>query len=142
MRFGLIDLLIAIFAIATGAFIGDTVSPHVPAFIRPAARVVGGVVVYLVVVYPIYRGFKFFPLVLPRCPCCRKFQHGFRILRAVWPRVLFQCPSCNGEFVIWHNGRPGRQETWDKPVLALKWPYALGRYKRMEKPEQEAELYR
>jgi hypothetical protein len=26
--------------------------------------------------------------------------------------------------VVWLNGKPGDQETQDKPVLALTWPYA------------------
>jgi hypothetical protein len=59
-------------------------------------------------------------MILPRCPFCRNFQHGFHILGGQYPRVTFRCPTCNGEFVIWHNGKPGDQETWEKPVLALK----------------------
>lgn len=73
-------------------------------------------------------------MVLPRCPCCNQHQPGYHFF-GEWPRVTYRCPTCNGEFIIWHNGHPSGEETWDKPVLALKWPYALGRYKKMKKPE-------
>lgn len=137
MGFNLIDLLIVIVSIAIGMIIGNALSPSLPAFLRPIAKVLASTAVYLVVVYPIYRTFKLFPMILPRCPCCNKFQQGFHILSThAWPRVTYRCPTCNGEFVIWHNGKPTAQETWDKPVLALKWPYAFGRYKRTRKPEQ------
>jgi len=140
MRYSLIDMLILIFSIAIGAFLGHLVEPFLPAEVRPAAKVVGAVAVYLAVVYPIYRGFKFFPMILPRCPCCNKFQQGFHFTHA-WPRVTYRCPTCNGEFVIWHTGKPTADERWDKPVLALKWPYAFGRYKRLKKPEPASPPY-
>jgi len=134
LRFGLIDLLIGIIFVTVGAFLGASLSAHLPPYLQPLAELLGAIVVYLAVVYPVYRGFRLFPMILPRCPCCRIFQQGFQILHVDWPRVTFKCPSCDGKFVIWHNGKPGSQETWEKPVLALKWPYAFGRYKRMEKP--------
>jgi hypothetical protein len=90
---------------------------------------------YFALIYPFYRGFKLFPMILPQCPCCGRFQEGFHILGGNWPRIIFRCPTCDGAFVIWHNGKPSDQETWEKPVLALKWPYAFGIYKRARKPE-------
>jgi len=88
---------------------------------------------YLALIYPFYRGLKLFPMILPRCPCCGRFQYGFHILGGRWPQISFRCPMCDGEFVIWHNGKPSDQETWEKPVLALKGPYAFGIYKRAKK---------
>src|SRR5262245_32120196 len=118
MRYGLLDLLIVIFSISIGVILGHSVAPFLPGLFRPVAEVVGAVAIYLAVVYPIYRGFRLFPMVLPRCPCCNKFQHGFHFAQA-WPRVPYRCPTCHGEFVVWHNGKPTAEETWEKPVLAL-----------------------
>ena len=134
MRFGLIDMLIALFFGTMGVFLGRAVSVYLPEDLQFLAEPFGAVLVYLAVVYPIYRKMRLFPMILPRCPCCGSFQKGFHILDDRWPRVTFTCTSCNGEFVIWHNGKPDGQETWEKPVLALMWPYAFGRYKRIEKP--------
>ena len=135
MRFNLIDLIFAIIAIAIGAAISTALLPPLSPILLTSAKIVGGVVVYLIAVYPVYRFCKLYPLILPRCPCCNQFQQGFHFMQG-WPRVTYRCPTCNGEFVIWHNGKPTEEETWDKPVLALKWPYAWGRYVRMKKPEQ------
>jgi hypothetical protein len=136
MRYSLLDLLILFVSIAIGGIMGHVLAPFLPAGLRPVGKVIVAILVYLGVVYPVYRGFKLFPMVLPRCPCCNQFQKGFHFIHA-WPRVTYRCPTCNGEFVIWHNGKIMSEETWDKPVLALKWPYAFGRYKRMAKPEAD-----
>ena len=135
MRFNLIDLLFAIVSIAIGAVLGEWLASGTSALLRAIAMVFGGVCLYLALIYPFYRGLKLFPMILPRCPCCGNFQAGFHILNPVWPRITLRCPTCNGEFIVWHNGKPSNQETWDKPVLALKWPYAFGVYKRMNQPE-------
>src|SRR5687767_14481723 len=137
MRFGLIDLLFLIACLAIGVAIGEAAASDLPRQLRPFVGLVAGVGVYLGLVYPFYRLLRLSPMILPRCPCCRGFQHGFHILGS-WPRIIFRCPSCNGEFVIWFNGAPDDSETWDRPVLALKWPYALGRYRRLERPEPSA----
>lgn len=137
MRFGLIDLLFAIACIATGMVLGHVVALELPASLRAFAGPVAGAGVYSLLVYPFYRALRLFPMILPRCPCCAKFQNGFHILGGQYPRITFRCPTCNGEFVIWHNGNPGEEETWDRPVLALRWPYALGRYCGIQKPEQD-----
>jgi hypothetical protein len=139
MRFGLIDLLFAIVCIAIGDVLGQAIASYLPTGVRTVAGPVTGMGIYLLLIYPFYRALKLFPMILPRCPCCGAFQHGFHILGGSWPRIGFRCPSCNGEFVIWHNGAPGDEETWEKPVLALKWPYALGRYRRLLKPEPTSE---
>ena len=131
------DLFFAIVCIALGMVVG-LLSSHLPRYSRPVAGPLGGLFVYLALMYPFYRGLKLFPVMTPRCPCCGRFQDGFHILSGDWPRLSFRCPTCDGEFVIWYNGKPGDQETWEKPVLALKWPYAFGRYKRAKKPEPGA----
>ena len=136
MRFSLIDLLIAIGIIGICSAWIPFLAPDLPESLQPIAGLFVGICLYAILICPIYRRFKLFPMLLPRCPCCSKSQMRFQVLHADWPRVAFRCPTCNGEFVIWHNGTPGGRETWDKPVLALKWPYAFGRYKRMEQPEQ------
>ena len=135
MRFGLIDLLFAIACITVGTVLGQSIALGLPAHFRAVAGSLAGIGIYLTLVYPFYRGLKLFPLILPRCPCCGNSQDGFHVNGEHWPRISFQCPSCNGEFVVWHNGKPGTQETWEQPVLVLKWPYALGRYRMAQKPE-------
>ena len=135
MRIGLIDQLFMIATIVIGALLGRLLAPHVSQPLQLLVQALCVASLYLALMYPFYRGLKLVPMILPRCPCCGNFQKGFYFLEVQWPRITFRCPSCNGEFVIWHNGTPGDQETWEKPVLALKWPYALGTYKRMSKPD-------
>jgi hypothetical protein len=132
--FNLIDLAFAIVCFGIGVVFGQSLASHSPAYLRLLAGSIGGLCVYVGLVYPFYRGLKLYPMVIPRCPCCGRFQDGFHVLGGDWPRVRFRCPTCNREFVIWFNGKPGDQETWEHPVLALKWPYALGIYKRAIKP--------
>jgi hypothetical protein len=135
MRFGLIDVIFLSACLLIGVLLGLPVSIHLPRSVRVLPLVIGGIGVYAALIYPFYRSLRLFPLILPRCPCCGNFQSGFHVLGDPWPRIRLRCPQCEGEFVIWMNGRPGQLETWQQPVLALKWPYALGRYKRMVQPE-------
>lgn len=138
MRFSLIDVLFMSVCFTIGAFVGHSLSSYLPGYFRLVAALSGGLCVYLALVYPFYRRLKLFPMVLPRCPCCGKSQPGFHILSSQWPRVSFRCPTCDGEFVVWHNGKPGDQETWEFPVVALRWPYAFGRFQRVSKPRPGA----
>ena len=123
-----------------GTVLGCQMSSYLPWYLRWVAPLVGAVGVYLALMYPFYRGLKLYPMVLPRCPCCGKLQDGFEIGGVDWPRVSLRCTTCDGEFVIWHNGKAGDRETWETPVLVLKWPYAFGIYRRAEKPGHAAEL--
>ncbi len=132
MRFGLIDLLIAIFFTTVGTVVTQLLGRIYPSYLTRIVVPACVVNLYLTVLAPIYRRFRLFPMILPRCPCCGNFQKGFHFTQG-WPRVVFRCPTCKGEFVIWHNGKPGDDETWDRPVMVLKWPYAFGRYKRVNK---------
>ena len=135
MRFGLIDLLFLTACLAVGVFLVLPLAP-LPRNLGLLASYLVGFILYAVLIYPFYRGLRLYPMILPRCPCCRQFQQGFHFCGG-WPRVLYRCPTCNGEFVIWLNGTVGNDETWERPVLALKWPYAWGVYKRMEKPQPD-----
>ena len=134
MRFGIIDVLFASTCFVIGAVLGLRLSLQFHTNLRLLAALLGGAGMYLVLIYPFYRCLRLFPMILPRCPCCQSFQQGFHILDGQWPRNRFRCPQCQGEFVIWHNGKPSHQETWETPVLALKWPYAFGIYRKMTKP--------
>lgn len=136
--FGLFDLLFATASIAIGAVLGRFLSADFPVHFQSIAGPFSAICVYFALVYPVYRGLGLRPMVHPRCPCCGDFQQGFHILGGRWPRISIRCPACNGEFVVWFNGKPQRsRETWENPVLALKWPYALGRYKRMQRPDKD-----
>jgi hypothetical protein len=143
----LIDLLIGIALGSIGAVVtlvaAEVILGHVLAQMLPAdgvkiteeiAAMVAGACCCLAFAAPVYRRLHFFPMLFPRCPLCKKrpdhLHHS-----GEWPRLRCGCSECHGEFVIWLNGRPSDKETWDAPVLALKWPYVFGRYQRVEKPE-------
>lgn len=138
MRFGCLDLVFAIGCVALGVFVGGKAMGTIPD-LSPAARFFGGLCcglgLYLLLMDPVYRGLGWYPLLVPRCPCCRNFQTSYAYRCAVWPRVIFQCPQCAGEFVIWFRGRPDARETWQTPVLMLTWPYAFGWYKPVRKSQ-------
>ena len=136
MRFGLIDLLFAIACTSIGSIAAQYFTLGFFHGYRTLIAIAGGVGLYLILVYPFYRAMRLFPMVLPRCPCCGRLQPAFRIVDRRFPRIVFRCPTCDGQFVIWHNGEAGNEETWETPVLALQWPYAFGIYRRSKKPEQ------
>lgn len=92
--------------------------------------------VYLVLACPVYRALRLLPMLHPRCLCCNKHRDGYQFVGGAWPRRIIQCPKCGGEFIVWFNGKPGKEETWELPVLALKWPYVLGRYCKMDRPDR------
>jgi hypothetical protein len=131
MRFGLVDLLIAILLASIGALAARFL---LPIHLLPVTAPCCAIGVYLAAVAPIYRRLELLPMILPRCPCCMKLQNSFTFIPDK-ERVICRCPTCDGEFVIWFSGQVGPSETWDRPVLALKWPYAWGRYKRIGKPD-------
>jgi len=133
MRFGLIDLLFLCGCMFIGTIGGQWLAPDLSPKFRFLAGLLAGTGLYLVLVYPFYRKLRLLPMILPRCPCCAKFQPGFHFFRN-WPRVRLRCPGCHGEFVIWHNGKVGSSETWERPVLVLGWPYAWGTYRRIKRP--------
>jgi len=140
--FRLIDLLFATACIGIGWLVGSRLACGLPEPLQLVAGWAAAGGVYFALVYPFYRGLRLRPMVLPRCPCCGEFQQLFQVLAVDDPRVRLRCPSCQGEFVVWLNGRPGAEETWETPVLALKWPYALGRYCKAQKPQADAPLTR
>jgi len=133
----MIDLLFSIGCETVGMIMGLWLAPSQPASLRLLAGTAIGLVLYLLLVYPFYRRLKLFPMILPRCPCCAQPQLGFHFVNG-WPRVAYRCPTWNGDFVIWLDGKVGASEEWERPVLILKWPYAWGIYKRVREPEQVA----
>jgi hypothetical protein len=135
LGYNLVDLLFAIACLAIGEPLGGYLASGSPDFLRAAAGHLCALCVYLALMYPFYYGLKRYPMTHPRCACCDKWQNGYFVHAVEWPRVVYRCPTCEGEFAVWHNGRAGTKETWDKPVLALTWPYGLGVYRRLQKPE-------
>jgi hypothetical protein len=133
--FNLIDFLFLEGCLVVGGGSAFYLASGWPRPLQAAAAVLGAVCLYLALVYPFYYGLKRYPMTRPRCACCGKEQAGFYVNAVDWPRVVFGCPTCKGEFALWHNGRAGAKETWDMPVLALTWPYAFGVYRRLQKPE-------
>ncbi len=89
---------------------------------------------YIALIPFVYRKFGLLPMLLPRCACCGQWGEGFYVLDN-WPRITFRCWQCEGEFVVWMDGKVGSDETWEAPVLVLKWPYVFGPYRKVEKPK-------
>jgi hypothetical protein len=135
MRFNLVDLLMAIFFTGLGAALATTVTPDWPDNVQKPLGVLAGICLYLAVVYPIYRTLGLLPMVFPRCPCCHKRADVYE-LGGRWPRILWHCTLCGGDFLVWHNGKPEEPEAEEKPVLALRWPYAFGRYVQASKNDE------
>jgi hypothetical protein len=156
MRFGLIDVLFTQACLGIGVGLACLLVLPLPGSVRGVGVLLGGpcigLCLYLALIYPFYTRLRLYPMVLPRCPCCGNWPGGHRrgtigeeqrdrdgfYVRGEWPRITFLCANCEGEFIVWQNGKPSDQEPWEKPVLALKWPYALGRYKRAKAPESGA----
>jgi hypothetical protein len=144
--FTLFDMLIVMACTVTGILLGLWLVRHlhhVPAGLRLIVFLLvcppfSGLWLYLALVCPIYRALKFRPLLLPKCPCCGVRRVSYDILSRGWPSSTLQCPGCKGEFRVWFNGKPGKEETWERPVLTLNWPYIFGRYNIVQKPKRSA----
>ena len=135
MRYGLIDLFFMCACTATGLVGGMILTADFSPRVRVVVGIAGALCLYLVLIYPFYRGLRLLPMILPRCPCCRSGRdNSFDSIGGPWPRVTLRCCKCNGEFIVWLDGKAGDQETWEKPVLTLKWPYAWGIYRRVDRP--------
>jgi len=131
MKLTLFDLLFAIACFSIGCIVVLAFVPD-----QMGLGLLAGLVLWLAVACPAYRLLKWWPMLLPRCACCDKLQNGFHVSGS-YPRMVFRCPTCEGDFVVWLNGSPGSAETWDKPVLALKWPYVIGRYCKVSQAEDQ-----
>jgi hypothetical protein len=133
--FNFIDFLFIQACLWIGEPLGFYLASGSPHLLQVAAAILCPICLYLALVYPFYYGLKRYPMTHPRCACCGQWQQEFFVNAADWPRVVYRCPSCDGEFAVWHNGRAGAKETWENPVLALTWPYAFGVYRRLKEPE-------
>ena len=133
MRLTLTDLIIPVvwFSAMVG-FVAPSFIPHYPlvSMLVLVATIPG----YVALAPFVYRRFGLLPMLLPRCACCGKWGEGFHVLSS-WPRIIYRCGGCDGEFVVWHDGKVGSDETWQSPVLVLKWPYLFGPYRKVEKPK-------
>lgn len=129
MRLTFIDLMIPVVLASISGIIAGIFPRYLPVIVFM------WVPVYIAFAAFVYRKFGLPPMLLPRCACCGRRTEGFQVLLGNWPRITFRCPKCDGEFVVWHDGKVGSDETWEKPVLVLKWPYVFGPYRKMEKPK-------
>ena len=146
--FTLIDMLFVIACMMIGSLLSLWLIRHIPGRdipvgLRPIAFLLvfppfPGMCIYLALVCPVYRAFRFRPLLLPKCPGCGVRRGSYDILSRGWPSITAQCPGCKGEFKVWFNGKPGKEETWERPVLTLNWPYIFGRYNIAQKPKGDA----
>lgn len=118
-----------------GVMIGVIAPSFLPHYPLVSSLVVAAVLpVYIALAPFVYRKFGLPPMLLPRCACCGKWGEGFHVLW-LWPRITYRCDKCESEFVVWHDGKVGSDETWEAPVLVLKWPYIFGPYRKVEKPK-------
>ncbi len=133
VRLTLIDLIIPVvwFSVIS-VIVAPSLLPDYP-FVSKLV-LVATVPGYIALIPFVYRKFGLPPMLLPRCACCGQWGDGFHVL-ADWPRVTHRCFKCEGEFVVWLDGKVGSDETWEVPVLVLKWPYVFGPYRKVEKPK-------
>ena len=131
MRYTLIDGLIPVGFFFIGLIIAPSFLLHYPLVYM---SIMVAVVLYIALAAFIYRKFRLLPMILPRCACCGQWGEGFDVLNN-WPRITCRCWKCDGEFVVWFDGKVGSDETWEAPVLVLKWPYVFGPYRKVEKPK-------
>ena len=129
MRLTLFDLLFLIACLIAGDFVVSTCASD-----YKGARFLVGLGIYIAAGCPVYRLLKWWPMLLPRCACCEERQEGFHI-NGNYPRIVFKCRMCQGEFVVWFNGKISKDEAWERPVIILKWPYVIGRYCKVAKPQ-------
>ena len=132
MQFTLVELMIPVGLFFISSFIAAPFLPHYP--LVYVLILVATIPVYIALAPFFYRRFRFLPMLLPRCACCGQWGEGFYVLDN-WPRITFRCFKCDGEFVVWTGGKVGSDETWEAPVLVLKWPYVFGPYRKVEKPK-------
>ena len=132
MQFTLIDGMIAAGFALIGAIIAPSFLPHYPLVFMLV--MVAVIPVYIARAPFVYRKFRLLPMLLPRCACCGQWGEGFHVLDN-WPRITLRCDKCEGEFVVWLDGKVGSDKTWEAPVRVLKWPYVFGPYRKVEKPK-------
>ena len=133
MRLTLMDLIISVvwFSVII-VFIAPSFLPNYP--LVSMLVLVAALPGYIALIPFVYRKFGLPSMLLPRCACCGKWGEGLHVLWN-WPRIRYRCDGCEGEFVVWHDGKVGSDETWEAPVLVLRWPYLFGPYRKVEKPE-------
>lgn len=133
MRFSFGDLLFAIACSSIGAAPAEAIMSHADMGWRSelAAGIVAGAGVYLILSSFVYRRFRLFPLLLPRCPICRDAnRHYFTVARR-WPRETVMCAICQAtiELCVATDREP---EASDRPRFQLLWPYSFGgRWRRL-----------
>jgi hypothetical protein len=130
MRLGLLDLLFVVVSVSLGALLGRFFGGYLPVSMRLPAMLLCGIGMYASLICPFYCHLRLFPMILPRCPCCGYLPAGYHV-EGCWPRIYCRCHNCQKEFLLWMNGHVDEPEPESVPVLVLRWPYAFGRYIRV-----------
>ena len=137
MRMTLIDLLVSVFGlglIATTCL--SLVQPNSSYLLLPLV-LVGTGAIYLAIASAIYKKKHWRPLILPRCPHCRRI-HSLEILGAGELRELVRCTSCRGTFVADYGSRSVLPAELEKYFIQkLVWPQFIGRWKLHRKTTAE-----
>lgn len=127
MRLTLIDLLLLLGFLLGGPVLGDLLCRWTA---HPELRPLGvgaGFVAGLASASFFYRRFHFRPLLLPRCPHCRRRPELYGVAEGGWPREVVVCGSCRGVCHLWYvrNG-PAEEVSAEVPSLTPRWPYFIG----------------
>lgn len=128
MRFQLRDLLIAVFLIAISANTATVLlSPiDLPSIIAWIVPVVAGIACYLILSSLIYRGFRLFPLLLPKCPNCRNANRHYFSLDRRWPTEMVECANYHSSIELYVTPTVYEPGTRGGLRFQLLWPYSFG----------------
>lgn len=134
MRFRLIDLVIASILIAMGGAIPNILIPLGNKIVSLSIYIVGGAVCYALISSPLYRLFRLYPLLLPKCPVCGdQNRHYWSELRK-WPMETVVCATCQARIELCHDDTKCQWRDTESQKFILLWPFSFGgRWQRMQR---------
>ena len=136
MRFGLTDLLIAMGLMCGG--IGGFGIAHAAFGVEGKLGLLAGLVAYVAIAPVIYKRFHLRPLLLPRCPHCRKRPDSYTILERQWPREVVICGMCQGACELQYvDDSTNSHAHASLPRLILAWPQFIGIWRVVQQEPKE-----
>lgn len=134
MRFRLIDLVIASTLIAMGGAITNILISLDNKIVSLSICIVGGVVCYALVSSPLYRLFRLYALLLPKCPACGDQNRHYWSELTKWPMETATCATCQACIELCHDGTKCQWRDTDSQKFILLWPFSFGgRWQRVQR---------
>lgn len=89
----------------------------------------GGCLGVLLFAWPVMRRLHCRPLMLPKCPYCRRLPRSYQASGREWPRVVLVCADCGRPTEIWMaRAVDAARRARGMPSLRLRWPEFIGRW--------------